>query len=309
MINWGNQCILVSGASGFIGTAICTKLSELGCSNVNGIYRATMTAPKMIKLNVRITWHEYDGSLDSIKSIFSKCTPTLVLHLAAKTVVQHKAEDIDELFDAGMRLPGFLADCSSRLEQCSFINTGSFWTHYMTTDYKPVNLYAATKQAFEDVLEYFFDATNLKGTTLVLPDTYGPGDGRAKLIPFLFKKLHSEEPISLSPGQQKIDLLHKDDVASAYVIAAELLLSGMKMERKYRLTSGSLISIQDLVNEIEIVSGKRLDAKWGALAYRARELMYPCGTEPLLPTWRATISLHEGLKEMMSDSSTARFLS
>ncbi len=305
MIDWKSQCVLMSGSSGFIGTALCKRLLELGCTEVNGIYRASKGLQEFGKSYVGVRWHRYDGTLDSVKAIFSKCMPTLVVHLAAKTVVQHRAEDLDELFDAGLRLPSFLAEYSSQLNGCCFINTGSFWTHYMTPAYRPVNLYAATKQAFEDVLEYYLDATPLTGTTLVLPDTYGAGDTRAKLIPYLLKQLNSEEPILLSPGEQKIDLLHKDDVANAYVVAAERLLSRQAMKRKYRLSGGSLLSIRDLVNEIEELSGSVLNANWGALGYRGRELMHPCGTEELLPGWRAAITLQEGLRAMMKDSSNS----
>lgn len=301
MIDWKSQCVLLSGASGFIGNAFCNKLYELGCTDINGIYSARNGVLKVNKSCEGVRWHKYDGSQASVKLMFSKCRPTLVVHLAAKTVVQHQAEDLDDLFDAALRLPSFLAEYSSHLAQCCFINTGSFWTHYMTPAYRPVNMYAATKQAFEDVLEYYLDATLLTGTTLVLPDTYGPGDTRAKLIPYLFRQLHSKEPILLSPGQQKIDLLHKDDVTNAYVVAAERLLSRKKLDRKYRLSSGTLISIRDVVREIEVLSGSVFNANWGALAYRDRELMYPCGNEALLPGWQAMITLEQGLKAMLKD--------
>ncbi len=302
MIDWKSQRVLMSGASGFIGSALCQKLMELGCSDVNGIYRASNAKVELRKYGQSVLWHSYDGTIDSVKSMFLKCKPTLVVHLAAKTVVQHKAEDIDDLLDVSLRLPSFLAEYASGLEKCCFINTGSFWTHYLTPAYRPVNLYAATKQAFEDLLEYYLDATSLTGTTLVLPDTYGLGDTRTKLIPYLFKQLHSKEQIFLSPGQQKIDLLHKDDVTSAFILVAERLLRREAVGRKYRLTSGRLLSIRELVQEIEALSGSVFNANWGASAYRERELMEPYGSEEILPHWQANISLQDGVKAMLMTS-------
>ena len=95
------------------------------------------------------------------------------------------------------------------------------WQHFGTPDYRPVNLYAATKQAFEDVLAYYADAQGIAAVTLELYDTYGPGDPRRKLIRILFEAARSGEPIQLSPGEQVIELLHVDDAVPRIVKEAK----------------------------------------------------------------------------------------
>ena len=47
-----------------------------------------------------------------------------------------------------------------------FVNTGTSWQHYENDEYNPVNLYAATKQAFEDILRYYVETSALRVITL-----------------------------------------------------------------------------------------------------------------------------------------------
>ena len=58
------------------------------------------------------------------------------------------------------------------------VNTGTSWQHYENKDYSPVNLYAATKQSFEAILQYYVEVASLKAITLKLFETYGLDDPR-----------------------------------------------------------------------------------------------------------------------------------
>ena len=65
------------------------------------------------------------------------------------------------------------------------VNTGTSWQHYENSDHRPSNLYAATKQAFEEILNFYATAYPLRVCSLHLSDTYGPNDIRPKLFGFL----------------------------------------------------------------------------------------------------------------------------
>ncbi len=83
------------------------------------------------------------------------------------------------------------------------VNTGTAWQHFEDVEtYRPVCLHAATKQAFEDILAYYVDARGLEATSLMLYDTYGPGDPRPKLISLLKKQLHADAALNMSSGEQ-----------------------------------------------------------------------------------------------------------
>ena len=118
------------------------------------------------------------------------------------------------------------------------MNTGSYSQHYGGRAYSPVSLYAATKQAFQDILQFYCEVRGLRAVTLELPDTYGPDDKRPKLFSLLDRVARSGETLQMSPGEQLLDLLHVDDVVHGYEVAADGLLSGhLPSPSQYQLSS------------------------------------------------------------------------
>ena len=96
--------------------------------------------------------------------------------------------------------------------------------HYGGEAYRPLNLYAATKQAFSDLMAYYTDAGLLRAVTLVLSDTYGPDDHRPKVLNLIRDAALKGETIALSDGEQDYDVVHIDDVVRAFRMAGEQLL-------------------------------------------------------------------------------------
>src|SRR5690606_23561143 len=131
--------------------------------------------------------------------------------------------------------------------------------------YSPVCLYAATKQAFESILAFYQETAQLGAITLTLFDTYGPEDRRSKLLPLLVRMKPDDEPLEMSPGEQKIDLVYIDDVIDAYLLAASMLLRGTVSGcgEQYAVGTGVPISLRELVAVYERISGWQLPIQWG----------------------------------------------
>jgi len=177
------------------------------------------------------------------------------------------------------------------------INTGTSWQHYNNEDYNPVCLYAATKQAFEAILEYYVQACDIKAITLKLFDTYGPNDPRQKLFHLLNKAAMSGEPLDMSAGEQLIDLVHVDDVVDAYMIAAQRLLDGkVSVHEDYAVSSGCSLPLKELVALYSDATGWNVNVNWGARPYRFREVMRPWDKGRAIDGWRPKIALGKGLK-------------
>jgi nucleoside-diphosphate-sugar epimerase len=158
-------------------------------------------------------------------------------------------------------------------------------------------LYAATKQAFEDILAYYTEATAIKAITLQLFDTYGPDDPRPKLFHLLAKTARSQESLAMSPGEQLIDLVYIDDVIDAYLCAADLLSTLPAGHQVYAVSSGKPLPLRKLVSIYELVSGLKLHIDWGKRTYRPREVMLTWSKGKTLPGWHAKVGLHEGIRK------------
>jgi nucleoside-diphosphate-sugar epimerase len=248
----------------------------------------------------RIQARVHDGTTEGMSRIVAESRPDLAIHLASLFIAEHKPSDVTSLVQSNILFATQLADALAANGVKYLLNTGTAWQHYEGRDYSPVCLYAATKHAFDAVLQYYVEALGLRVITLKLFDTYGPGDPRPKLFALLKRICQSGETLAMSPGEQRLDLLHVDDVVAAYLVAIERLLAGrVSGMESYAVSSGAPLSLRELVSLFETVTGKPLHVQWGGRPYRHREVMQPWSRGAKLPGWNPRISLAEGIRSDM----------
>ena len=108
--------------------------------------------------------------------------PELVYHLAAYYTGAHGAQVTPKLIASNITFGAYLLEAMAACSTSALVYASTVMTFYKEKTYCPLNLYAATKQAFSDLLAYYTDAGILRSVTLVLSDTYGPGDRRPKVL-------------------------------------------------------------------------------------------------------------------------------
>lgn len=244
-----------------------------------------------------ITVHLHDGTMEGMNSILEVTSPDVVFHLASCFLADHRPDQIGELIASNILFSTQLAEAMARNGVRFIVNTGTSWQHFGTTGYHPVNLYAATKQAFEDILFYYYNTHGMSCLTLKLFDTYGNGDPRSKLVNLLLKSSITGISLDMSPGDQIIDLVHVDDVATAFLVGAERLLGDSSLLYKDYFISGTRLTVKKLADVVTSVTGKCLDIRWGGRPYRDREVMQLLDVEDrLLPGWAPRVHLSDGLK-------------
>lgn len=287
---------LVTGATGYLGSRLTCRLVAEGW-DVHVLNRPGSSLGLLSACMGSVHGHIYDGSLASIQSAVAAARPEVVFHLGSLFLVDHVPADVDALLASNIQFPVHLLQSMSDHGVRQLVNTGTSWQHYEDEAYRPVNLYAATKQAFEDLLAFFVDTGRLQAITLCLYDTYGDGDPRRKVVPLLWRTALSGEPLSMSPGEQLIDLVHVDDVLEAYLVAASRVESLAPQTReRFGVGSGSPVSLRELASTFERATGLSLRIEWGGRPYRAREVMVPARTALVpLPGWQPRIDLLDGL--------------
>lgn len=277
--------ILLTGITGFIGSNLAKKLLEDGIE-VHAIVRESSNL-SLLDANVRenVVFHTHNAQ-NTLKDIVKKATPDVTIHLASLFLSSHKYEDVLPLITSNVAFGAELLEALYLNDAKSFINTGTAWQHYNNADYSPVNLYAATKQAFEDIVKYYEEAKGFKVIALKIYDTYGENDRRKKLLALLKETANSGEKLSMSKGEQKINLVHVEDIANAFSLAAKYLCDGrFDLCGSYALSSGDAISLQELVRRYEKLIGKKINIGWGEREYREREVMEPWNRGKILPGW------------------------
>ena len=289
---------LLTGITGFIGGALAERLLAAGWQ----VHAVVRPSSDLSSLSVRdqCTFHVHDGSTAGLIEILRQVRPEVVFHLASLFLVDHRPDQVDDLIASNLLFPTQLLEAMVAAGATRLVNAGTNWQHHGTAAYRPVNLYAATKQAFEDLLAFYHDAKGVSAISLKLYDTFGLQDRRRKLIAIVLEAVRSGEALEMSPGEQIIDLTHVDDVADAFLQAADLLTAQETPLLTSYFVSGERLSLKQLVRLIEETAGTTLRVTFGGRPYRPREVMVPLPAEGhALPGWAPQHTLKAGLLELL----------
>lgn len=291
--------LFLTGATGFIGSQLARRLVAEG-HDLAIVVRPDSKLDILRAVLPQIHVHVYDGSYAGLLYALEAAQPELVCHVASLFLAKHKSEDVARLVESNLNFPAQLLEAMNQLGIKRLINTGTSWQHYKNEAYNPVNLYAATKQAFESLLAYYLEAQDFKAITLKLFDTYGPGDTRPKLFSLLRKTARTGEPLRMSPGEQLLDLVYIDDVLDAFLLAMARL-SEVEKSESYAVSSPERLSLRELTKIYSETVGRPVPVEWGGQPYRLREVLVPWTDYALLPGWQPKTNLRDGIARMEQD--------
>lgn len=289
--------ILVTGATGFIGSNLVTRLTQ--SHQVSLIVRPESHIPWT---ESEIDLFRYGGDTEALTAYFERQQFDGVIHLASLFLAAHTPADIPDLVNSNILFGTELLEASKRSGVTWFLNTGTFWQHYENEPYNPVNLYAATKEAFSVMARYYTETSDLIFTTIKLSDTFGPGDTRNKVFNLWAKIAGSGEHLEMSPGDQIIDISYIDDVIDAFERMVTLLGEANAREFKNRtfgVSSAERMPLKALAKCFEAATGTTLDIHWGGRAYREREVMVPWEDAEPVPGWQPKQTLHDAIIKTM----------
>lgn len=286
--------IFVTGATGFIGNHLVKKLLE---ENYDVTINLRVGNNFIFDERVKF-YHLEEAGIETDIQFLKKEAFDGVIHLASLYITNHNSNDIVSLINSNVRFGTYLLECASQAKVKWFINTGTFWQHFNNEAYSPVNLYAATKQAFESVAQYYVDSQQIIFCTLKLSDTFGPNDTRLKIFNLWDRIAKSGEVLEMSAGEQIIDISYIDDVVNAFLLLANQLFtedSSIENGASYFVKALKRHTLKELATIFENTTGQKLNIIWGGKAYREREVMTPYSLGKNLNNWTPKVSLEEGI--------------
>jgi nucleoside-diphosphate-sugar epimerase len=303
------QRAFVTGATGFIGAHLLGHLHSAGWRVAvlarPGTAETLNGHPAIDKLYL------YRNQTQDVLDAVSDFCPTVVFHLASLFLASHSSSQIEPLISSNVLLGARLLEAMKVAGCHHLVNTGTAWQNFHSPTYNPVNLYAATKQAFEDILAFYAASASIRAITLRIYDSYGPGDRRRKLLRVLLESLQSGAPLAMSPGEQIMDLVHVDDICRAFLRAAALvtessddsgnrLRPGQSSHRIYAVSGGQRRTLRQVIATMEEAAGRTLAVNFGAQPYREREVMIPWDG-PALPGWQPQVDLLSGFRQLLAE--------
>lgn len=236
--------ILVTGAAGFIGFHIASRLLDrgdqvAGLDNLNAYYDPRLKQARLDRLMARdnFRFHKIDlKDTAAMARLFESERFDRVLHLAAQAGVRYSLTNPDAYVESN--LVGFLAileGCRrSVVPHLVYASSSSVYgantkLPFSTQDNvdHPVSLYAATKKANELMAHTYSHLYALPTTGLRFFTVYGPW-GRPDMALFMFTKaILAREPIKVfNHGKMLRDFTYIDDIVEAVTRVLDTIPSG-----------------------------------------------------------------------------------
>lgn len=289
--------VLITGITGYVGSNLARAL--LPNCEVHGLVREPLHTAYIADITDRLRLHPYDGSYESVENALRQAMPDVVYHLATHYTGGHSADVVPKLLAANVTFGGYLLEALCACRCRSLVYATTVMACFRGETYRPLNLYAATKQALSDLIAYYTDADLLHSVTLVLSDTYGPNDRRPKILNLIKNAIRTGEHIALSDGGQDYDVVYIDDVVRAFRMAGERVQTSATQNETFQICAEKPLCLRDTVDKMLLLNGATMDAGWGERPAAAREIREAIRLWPTLPGWRQEVSLDEGLRRIL----------
>jgi nucleoside-diphosphate-sugar epimerase len=291
---------IVSGITGHLGTALSGHLLAAGIE-VHGLTRRNIDSTQPPGLMQAVRLHQVDGRTDTTISLFEKIQPDVVIHLAALARREHLSSDVVPFITANVLFGTQLMEAAKNVGCLRFITTGSYLQHCERGNYRAFNLYAATKQAFDDLLAYYVDAFDFAGVVLTLCNVYSELDPRPTLLTQMVAAYADAVPLSLHAGEAWVDLVHVEDAAAALVQVIRLFEAkhiGAKTLSRYSISSGRDMTYAGLMAVFEGLGMREATISFGRSQNPARRIKPWRGIG--VPGWTPGISIQEGVARLLA---------
>jgi nucleoside-diphosphate-sugar epimerase len=287
---------VLSGATGHLGGEIARQLVAAG-AEVHGLTRQAERVRASSVGGMRL--HYVDGSTENLVAILSEVKPDVVMHVASMYRREHRADEISALVSANVLFGTQLLEAMRAAGCLRMVTAGSFFQHFHSDEYRALNLYAATKQAFEDILAYYVDAFGFSAAVLTLYEIYSENDIRRKLMTAAADALKKSAPLDLPEQEFWMDFVHVEDAAAAFLRVADVLAKDKTGLLRYSVCSGDDVSGSELAALFEKIGGRELQTRRGAFAQPARAMPRPW-RGPVVPGWVPRVTLEQGIARMLN---------
>lgn len=288
--------ILITGATGFIGQSLVSFLVK---KNIE-VFCLVRKNSDISKIDKNVSIVISNCNTNNLIDLFLKEKFDGVIHLASLFLSEHKVEDIEDLISSNILFGTKLLEASKLGKVKWFINTGTLWQNFNNDDYNPVNLYAATKESFQNIAKYYIETSDLIFCTIKINDTFGPNDTRNKIFNLWLKISQTQELFEMSPGEQIIDISYIEDIVNAYYILLTHLNSknfASFKNRTFVIASKKRVTLKELAKIFEKATNLKLNIVWGGREYREREVMNPSSKYETIPDWEPQYEIEEAIKK------------
>lgn len=303
--NRRDRTVLVTGAAGFIGSALCQRLVSLG-HPVVAYDNLSRGRREYLPAAVRLVEGDIRDSARMAETV-SASAPDCVIHLAAMhfipDCIAHPEETMDVNVEGTRRV---LESCrGSSVRRVIFASSAAV---YAPTDdpcvedgtpLRPLEVYGESKVAAEQLVRTFHDETGIPASTLRLFNAIGRNETNPHVIPHIFESLQTSETIELGNIEPCRDYIDTRDVAEAIIAVAD----SSQGCRVFNVGTGIAASVKDIVESLRYILNRAIRVKQEPSRVRATERMLLAADIEKIrraTAWAPRIRLEDSLKDLIA---------
>ncbi|MBI4091741.1 MAG: GDP-mannose 4,6-dehydratase [Candidatus Levybacteria bacterium] len=302
MNDFKNLNVLVTGATGFIGSNLVRVLLQKG-AKVSILKRPKSSVWRLKDILTRIKILEADlRDKHHLQLALKNSHSRAIFHLAACVKREPSSSLIKENLETNVWGTTNLIDCVTKGDIKSFVNTGTcdeYGDNPVPFNEKqrenPLSPYAASKVAASHYCQMLTRTTGLPIITLRPFLTYGPYQTGEMLIPDVVTSCLKSLPIQATLGQQTREFHYISDIVNGFLLAAT---NKKAIGEIIDLGTGEEHTVKEVIEMIVELTEYRLKWKLGNLPYRENEMFrFYCQGDKAkkLLKWRPKTSLKDGL--------------
>jgi nucleoside-diphosphate-sugar epimerase len=296
--------VLVTGASGFIGSHLTRRLIGDG-AEVHALTSAVSSVYPTRLLAVRADLQLHEGNLSdrsAMDALVRRVRPEIVFHLGAYTHVGKSWERVDECVQTNVQGTVNLLQALAGTDYERFVYTGTSEIYgdievpfREDAPVNPISPYSVAKYAGERYCRMFHQGHGWPLVMLRPFNAYGPAQSPDRIIPEIIVRAARRQELKMTTGRQTREFNYVEDLVEGFVLAGTVPgVEGLVIN----LGGGEEVAIRDLAVTILDLMGNPVEAQLGALPDRPTEIwrMFCDSTRAReVLGWKPVHSLADGL--------------
>lgn len=297
--------VLVTGASGFIGSHLVRRLVE-GGADVHALSSSVSSAfpVRLVDLRDRIVLHGANLiDRGALEELMRRVRPSVVFHLGAYTHVGKSWQRVDECIQVNIQgtvnLLGALEEVGyERFVYCGSSDVyGDIDVPFRESDeVNPLSPYAVSKYAAENYCRMLHAGVGRPIVCIRPFNAYGPAQTPDRVIPEIIVRALRGQELKMTSGTQTREFNFVEDLAEGFVQIATT--EGVEGEI-FNLGSGEETSMRDLTTTILDLMGNPIEPRFGALPDRPGEIWRRYSDSSKVQTmvgWQPRHAFRQGLE-------------
>lgn len=308
-MNWRKQKVLITGASGFIGSHLTERLIDLG-AKITVLLEYTpysdLGSLRFLARNKLDEIEQLPGDLrdpETIKNLVK--SKDIIFHLGALVGIPYSFVHPREVFEVNAlgTMTLLLAAKEAGVKKIVITSTSEV---YGTARYTPIDEshplqaqspYAASKIAADKIAESFYRTYAIPVATIRPFNTYGPRQSDRAIIPTIISQVLKKDALRLGSLMPRRDLTYVTDIVQGFI---KIAAAPESVGQVINIGSGKDISIGELAEMIMSLTHKKIKVLSTEKRKRpgqseVQQLLCDNSKARTLVGWQPTISLKEGL--------------